>query len=286
MKKLVVVMIFIFNVLLSCTITFAEQSYNQEMTAYVHSNWMIDMPNVLYQADNHDICELAQKEDGQFYLKLLEPGDTVVTAYIIENKKLYLLGRFLLHVLPQNSEEYAINSADSTGFPNVIPTGYYNGNIGATYNGNLDGIVPLNQLANYKLLHWNLTDEQLKECYEAVKPFVVSIKTLSYEEQMNKIALELRDFFDARGEYSDKAPHFLDAYGYLILKKASCQGATAATGLCLNMLGIDYEHVNHNKWTHQWCRVKNDNTYWIVDPFGLYCGPEPGEYKHPIDSQQ
>lgn len=115
-------MIFIFNVLLSCTITFAEQSYNQEMTAYVHSNWMIDMPNVLYQADNHDICELAQKEDGQFYLKLLEPGDTVVTAYIIENKKLYLLGRFLLHVLPQNSEEYAINSADSTGFPNVIPT--------------------------------------------------------------------------------------------------------------------------------------------------------------------
>lgn len=153
MKKLVVVMIFIFNVLLSCAITFAEQSYNQEMTAYVHSNWMIDMPNVLYQADNHDICELAQKEDGQFYLKLLEPGDTVVTAYIIENKKLYLLGRFLLHVLPQNSEEYAINSADSTGFPNVIPTGYYNGNIGETYNGNLDGIVPLNQLANYKLLH-------------------------------------------------------------------------------------------------------------------------------------
>lgn len=204
---------------------------------------------------------------------------------MIENHKLYLLGRFLLHIIPQDYEGYTATHADSTDFPNVIPTGYYTGNIGQTYNGNLNGIVPINQLANYKILHWNLTDEQLKECYDAVKPFVASIKNLSREEQMKKIALELRDFFDARGEYSDKAPHFLDAYGYLILKKASCQGATAATGLCLNMLGIDYEHVNHNKWTHQWCRVKHGNSYWIVDPFGLYCGPEPGEYKHPIDNQ-
>ena len=99
---------------------------------------------------------------------------------------------------------------------------------------------------------------------------------------MKKIALELREFFDARMEYSTTAPHFLDAYGYLVLKKASCQGAAAATGLCLNMLGFDYEHVNHNKWTHQWCRVNYNGTYWIVDPYGLYCGPEPAPYKHPI----
>ena len=105
---------------------------------------------------------------------------------------------------------------------------------------------------------------------------------LSREEQMKKIALELREFFDARMEYSTTAPHFLDAYGYLVLKKASCQGAAAATGLCLNMLGFDYEHVNHNKWTHQWCRVNYNGTYWIVDPYGLYCGPEPAPYKHPI----
>lgn len=286
MKKLLVTLTLVFTILLSSTTAFAEQSYDQEMTVYAHSNWMIDMPNVLYQADNHDICELAQQEDGQFYLKLLKPGDTVVTAYMVENKKLYLLGRFKLHIVPQDSEEYGADYAGNTDFPNVIPTGRYTGIIGQAYNGSVDGIVPINQLANYKLLHWNLTDEQLKECYEAVKPFVASIKNLSREEQMKKIALELRDFFDARGEYSDKAPHFLDAYGYLILKKASCQGATVATGLCLNMLGIDYEHVNHNKWTHQWCRVKHGNTYWIVDPFGLYCGPEPGEYKHPIDNQQ
>ncbi|WP_304104556.1 hypothetical protein, partial [Phascolarctobacterium succinatutens] len=65
MKKLVVVITFIFTILLSCAAVFAEQNYDEEMTVYAHSNWMIEMPNVLYQADNHDICELAQKEDGQ-----------------------------------------------------------------------------------------------------------------------------------------------------------------------------------------------------------------------------
>ena len=47
------------------------------------------------------------------------------------------------------------------------------------------------------------------------------------------------------------------------------------------MLGISYEHVNENQWSHQWCRVNVDGTYWICDAFGLYSGPEVRPYKHP-----
>ena len=82
--------------------------------------------------------------------------------------------------------------------------------------------------------------------------------------------------------YSMDADHYNDPYGYFVLGSASCAGCTRATGLCLNVLGIPYEHVNENQWDHQWCRVKmDDGTYWICDAYGLYCGPEPAPYQHP-----
>lgn len=55
--------------------------------------------------------------------------------------------------------------------------------------------------------------------------------------------------------YSMSADHYNDPYGYFILGSASCAGCTRATGLCLNILGIPYEHVNENQYSHQWCRV-------------------------------
>lgn len=265
----------------------------QELTVVTGSSWEVEHPKVLYQSDNHDICELYQKEDSKFCLLLVKPGDTIITAWMFEGKNLYQ-EKFFLHIIgePVTAEEIisTMKNSDnnstaysSIDFPNIFPKEGYHGNIGMkNIYGNINGVVSLNNLSNFKLLHWNLTDEQLKECYAAAKPFVATLVGLSREEQMKRIALELREFFDARMEYSDTAPHFLDAYGFFILKKASCQGATAATGLCLNMLGIDYEHVNHNQWKHQWCRVNNNGTYWIVDPYGLYCGPEPAAYKHPI----
>ena len=62
----------------------------------------------------------------------------------------------------------------------------------------------------------------------------------------------------------------------------SCAGATRATGLCLNMLGIPYEHVHENQYCHQWARVDVNGEYWVVDPYGLVLGPEPAPYKHPF----
>ena len=44
--------------------------------------------------------------------------------------------------------------------------------------------------------------------------------------------------------YSMETPHYSDVYGFFVDKTASCAGATRATGLCLNQLGIPYEHVN------------------------------------------
>lgn len=142
--------------------------------------------------------------------------------------------------------------------------------------------VPLEDLANYKSLKRKMTDEEFKRAYEEARKIVAPLAFKSRAEQLQGIASALRAMVDdGTVVYSTDAPHYNDAYGYLVNHVASCAGCTRTTGLCLNILGIPYEHVNENQWSHQWCRVDLDGTYWICDAYGLYCGPEPAPYQHP-----
>lgn len=141
--------------------------------------------------------------------------------------------------------------------------------------------VPMSDLANRKSLQKKATDEQLAQAYAKALELVRPLAGLSREEQLQGIAAAVRQLFDEGMEYSTSAPHYNDPYGYFVLGTASCAGCTRATGLCLNILGIPYEHVNESQYTHQWCRVNVNGTYWICDAYGLYCGPEPAPYTHP-----
>lgn len=141
--------------------------------------------------------------------------------------------------------------------------------------------VPMGQLANLKSLRKNAGDTELAQAYEAALALVTPLAKKSREDQLTGIAVALRQMFEQGMTYSSSGPHYNDPYGYFILKTASCAGCTRATGLCLNILGIPYEHVNENQWSHQWCRVKVGDAYWICDAYGLYCGPEPAPYAHP-----
>lgn len=141
--------------------------------------------------------------------------------------------------------------------------------------------VPLNQLANLKSLRRKASDEEMAQAYNAALKVVTPLARLSREEQLYGIATALRQMFESGMSYSMDSPHYNDPYGYFVLGTASCAGCTRATGLCLNMLGIPYEHVNENQYSHQWCRVNVNGTYWICDAYGLYCGPEPAPYTHP-----
>ena len=141
--------------------------------------------------------------------------------------------------------------------------------------------VPINQLANYSSLKKRMTDEEFAQAYQAALELVTPYAGFPIEEQLYGITKSIRERFDQGMNYSMTADHYNDPYGYFILGSASCAGCTRATGLCLNILGIPYEHVNENQYSHQWCRVNVNGTYWITDAYGLYCGPEPAPYTHP-----
>ena len=143
-------------------------------------------------------------------------------------------------------------------------------------------LVPINQLANLSSIRKKCTDQEFEAAYDAAVKIVAPLVGLKKEDQLYQIASALRAMVDSgQVQYSDSTAHYNDPYGYLILGVASCAGCTRTTGLCLNMLGIPYEHVNENQWSHQWCRINLDGTYWICDAYGLYVGPEPAPYVHP-----
>lgn len=143
--------------------------------------------------------------------------------------------------------------------------------------------VPLKKLANYKSLKKKMSDAEFQAAYEAARKVVEPLAKKSREEQLLGIAIALREMVESgQVRYSTEEAHYNDPYGYFVKGVASCAGCTRATGLCLNMLGISYEHVNEGQWSHQWCRVNMGNgEYWICDAYGLYCGSEPYAYGHP-----
>lgn len=145
-----------------------------------------------------------------------------------------------------------------------------------------EGIVAIKDLANYSSLKKKMTDAEFQAAYDEALKIVQPLVGLSKEEQAKGIFTALRAMADnGTVSYSEEAPHYNDAYGYLVNHVASCAGSARTTGLCLNILGMSYEHVNENQWSHQWCRVNIDGAMWIVDPYGYVCAVESAPYEHP-----
>ena len=55
-----------------------------------------------------------------------------------------------------------------------------------------------------------------------------------------------------------------EAYAALVLKKAACSGRCNAVMLLCDAAGLECQHVNAHKWTHQWNKVKIDDGSWLV----------------------
>ena len=150
-----------------------------------------------------------------------------------------------------------------------------------TTNTNTTNTTPVSSITIASNLKKGMTEEEFNQAYAIACSIASKYAGLSKEEQLEAIFAELRYLTEAQLTYSDTDAHYSDVYGFFVLNRASCAGATRAVGLCLNILGIEFEHVNENQWSHQWCRVEVNGKYWICDAYGYYVGEEPGPYQHP-----
>ena len=72
-----------------------------------------------------------------------------------------------------------------------------------------------------------------------------------------------------RQYYTTEGSNYYTAYGVFISREYSCAGATRALGMVLECMGYEWEHVNENQWTHQWCRLEIDgNIGWADGQMG------------------
>ncbi len=72
--------------------------------------------------------------------------------------------------------------------------------------------------------------------------------------------------------YTMEGENYSEAYGVFIAGEFSCAGATRALGMVLSCMGYEWEHVNENQWTHQWCRVTMDGQAGWADGQIGYAG--------------
>lgn len=142
-------------------------------------------------------------------------------------------------------------------------------------------LVPLDQLDNLSSLQRKASRDELAQAYEAARKIVEPFANMDPITQICGVTIAVEDMYYKNVSYSMTEAHYSDPYGFFILNVASCAGCTRALGLCLNMLGIPYEHVNENQYSHQWARVNVDGTYWVCDAQDLHFVPEEVPYEYP-----
>lgn len=70
--------------------------------------------------------------------------------------------------------------------------------------------------------------------------------------------------------YTTEGNNYYTAYGVFISGEYSCAGSTRALGMVLECMGYEWEHVNENQWTHQWCRLEMDGRMGVADAMYMY----------------
>ena len=71
---------------------------------------------------------------------------------------------------------------------------------------------------------------------------------------------------------SDTNKYYRSPYGVFVAGVYTCAGTTRALGRVLDYMGYSWQHVNENKWSHQWCIVTMDGQAGYADGMGGIAG--------------
>ena len=71
---------------------------------------------------------------------------------------------------------------------------------------------------------------------------------------------------------ADADKYYRSPYGVFVAGVYTCAGSTRALGRVLDYMGYSWQHVNENKWVHQWCVLTMDGQTGYADGMGGIAG--------------
>lgn len=71
---------------------------------------------------------------------------------------------------------------------------------------------------------------------------------------------------------SDVDKYYRSPYGVFVAGVYTCAGSARALGRVLDYMGYEWQHVNANKWVHQWCILTMDGQTGYADGMGGIAG--------------
>ena len=127
-----------------------------------------------------------------------------------------------------------------------------------------------------------MTELEFQQAYDIAYDLVKDLAGLGREDQIVAVYNRLIDIRHGNPwEYSMEIKGYNSAYGFFVRHCTSCAGDVRAAGLCLTILGIPYEHVNEDGYTHQWARVPLGDEFVVVDINAPVLVYENEPYQHP-----
>jgi len=202
--------------------------------------------------------------DGSGNIKGVSAGEATVTVTAINTVTKQTLTAQTKISVKKVSSSVSHSQTPSTGSKNTVSSKAEN-----TLPGNAS--LKKGMTAAEYAQAYTMAEKVVKDC---AKPGLGKV------EQLKLVLTELGNIH-ATTEHAESGAHYADIYGFFVLRRSSCAASVRAVGICCTIMGIPYEHVNENKWEHQWARVNVDGEYWCCDAdIGLAC-IEPGPYKHP-----
>lgn len=127
----------------------------------------------------------------------------------------------------------------------------------------------------------SVRSEQDRQAAEIARQIAASIGPGTDLERVSQAAQIVSSYY-YQGVHKESGDNYYRPYGVFIAGESSCAGCTRALGLVLEYMGYEWEHVNENQWSHQWCRLEMDGQMGYADGQVGWAGY--GE--HPVAAMQ
>ena len=113
-----------------------------------------------------------------------------------------------------------------------------------------------------------ITESQKNAQAQTFAKYIASNVTGKNDLEKVRQAAKIVAYYCNNSVYTNDDKDYRTPYGVLCKGVYTCSGATRTLGLVLECMGYKWEHVNENKWSHQWCKVYMDGKVGWADGMG------------------